>query len=82
MKLKTKFVAIMIASIAVGMLISFGVILSLTSSQLGQYAVRMLYGIANGLDIEALRSVIDSLDQNSEEFARLNKYLSAARKKT
>jgi|GEM_PF-892837 len=81
MKLKTKFVAIMIASIAVGMLISFGVILSLTSSQLGQYAVRMLYGIANGLDIEALRSVIDSLDQNSEEFARLNKYLSAARKK-
>lgn len=79
MKLKTKFVVITLASIVIGTLLSFEIMLSLTSSQLGRYGVQTLYTVANGLDIEALRKVAKTFDQNSQEFAKLNSYLSNAR---
>ena len=81
MKLKTKFLILTSTSVVLGMILSFGIILSLTSSQLGQYGVKMLHGVAGGLDMKALESVVQNLDASTEEFLRLNKYLTNARKK-
>ncbi|WP_448375803.1 methyl-accepting chemotaxis protein [Fervidobacterium sp.] len=81
MKLRTKSSLLILVSILSGIVLSFGIILSLTSSQLGNYAVKMLRGVAGGLDLEALKVVAQNLDQSSEEFKKINKYLSEARVK-
>jgi methyl-accepting chemotaxis protein len=81
LKIKTKFIIIMITTIVVGMLVSLGIILNQTTSQIGEHTVQTLYGVASGLDIETLKNITNNLNQDSEEFVRLNKYLSTIRQK-